>query len=114
MGSGIRSVLGAAIALMFMLGSAWAADWRQVSSGNANLWYDNTSLYVDDDDFLNIKVYRGSWAGADTMSSNAISVSVDCWDGYFEIWNTYTEKWEDAPSDLESALNDLAWDACDF
>ena len=107
------TITGLALALCLMAVPAFGADWRQVSSNDSYLWYDRDSVDIDEEDYLTFSVYRGAWSDPATLAANAVIVSVDCVDGYFETWNASTQKWDDAPSGfVTDALDDLAYGIC--
>jgi hypothetical protein len=109
----MRALPGLVLFLCLLASPASATDWRQVTSSDSNLWYDRDSVEIDEDDFLTFTVYRGAWTDAATMKAYGVWVSVDCFDGYFEIWNSGTSKWEEAPSGfITDALDDLAYAFC--
>jgi hypothetical protein len=109
----MRTMPGLALALCLVAAPALGADWRQVSSNDSYLWYDRDSVKIDEEDYLTFSVYRGAWSEPGSMAANSVFVSVDCYDGYFDIYNGATGKWDEAPSGfVTDALDDLAYGYC--
>ncbi|MEX2009197.1 MAG: hypothetical protein WEC41_03305 [Dongiaceae bacterium] len=101
------------MAWLAMSGPVWAVDWRQVDSNDSALWYDFDSFEWDDKDYIYFDIYHGAWAGAEWMSSNAVSLSVDCMDGQFFVWNSGTATWDASSAyPTSDALGDLAFEDC--
>jgi hypothetical protein len=109
----MRALPGLVLSVCLVTSPAFATDWRQVSSSDSYLWYDRDSVDIDEDDFLNLTVYRGAWSDPATMSAYAVRVSVDCVDGWFTAYNATTGKWEEPPAGfVTDALSDLAYGIC--
>ena len=96
-----------------------AADWKRVKDADATLWYDVDSLDWDEDFiyvfYVFFDVYRGPWAGAETMSRGRIGISYDCDDGSGYVWKAVTKKWDYSQSFTDHKdLSELAFEGCLF
>ena len=115
----MRYAVPAVLLVIVLLSSSpgAAVDWQRVKDADATLWYDVDSLDWDDDDgsYVLFDIYRGPWAGAETMTRGRIGISYDCdlGDGY--VWNAVTKKCEFSQSFTEHKdLSELAFEGCLF